>query len=101
MAAFLGERECVLNQLALTVVVKDLIGVDEFCVLLQEVYSWQDLLVKPILDLIVPREVRFHELRELLLKLLLRSALRKAEVLIIGVDTVVFCNDILIVVNHC
>lgn len=57
MSALLREREGILDQLGLAVVVQDLIGVDELCITLKEVYAGQDLLIEPIFDLIVSREI--------------------------------------------
>lgn len=55
VAAFFWEGKGVLDQLAFAVKVKDLVSVHKFCSRLEEVDSWENLLIKPILNLKITR----------------------------------------------
>ncbi len=66
MTTFLWESVSILDQLALTIVMKNLVCVDKLRAVLQEIYSGDDRLDKLILDLEVSWKVSLHKGFELI-----------------------------------
>ena len=100
MAALIREGKAVLNQLTFAVIVQNLVRIDELRVPLKQVDSRKHFLVKPIFKLVVSGKVCRYEILKLSVQLLLGATLGEGKVLIVGINAVVFVNDVLKIVNH-
>lgn len=97
----LWQREAVLNHLTLSVVVQDLVDVQELGGVLNEHDFRQNRFLEVVLEQEVAGEVRLCKALKSLLEFLNISSLSIGEVLIVRVDAVVFLNDVLKVIYHC
>jgi len=66
MTSPLREGEGIIDWWAFRVVVKNLEGINEFCIPLQMIDSWQNFLIKPVFNLEVTRKSRYHKIFKLL-----------------------------------
>ena len=79
---------------------QDLVGIDKFAVTVQVIDSRQYLLIEPVLNLEITGKGRYNKIFELLIQLFDGASLSKGEIFIVGIDTIILGNYVLIVINH-